>query len=429
MKKLNVGLVSVGWMGRLHSRAYVAAAHHYPELPVRAVLRCAADPDEGGRRHATDVLGYDHAVTDYREMLADPDIDVVSICAPNFLHHEIALAAAAAGKPFWIEKPMGRSAEESRAIAEAAASAGIVTAVGFNYRHAPAIAHARRLVREGALGRITNVRVAFLADYSSDPLGALTWRFERARAGSGVLGDLLSHGFDLAQYLVAPVVRVSADAETFIRRRPLPAADAASHFSRGAEDAPTGEVENEDYAVVTARFENGAIGVFESSRIAVGPHAEYTIEVYGTRGSLRWDFQRLNELQLADDPSGYRTVMAGRDFGDFGRFQPGAGTSMGFDDLKRSRRPCSFGPWPTGASSPPRRRTVGPQRRWRMPPCAAPHRARGSPCRGWTGSRRSMREYDVRGRARDRVHALFAWFRSRGVSSREGCAAGRSPRW
>lgn len=334
MKKLNVGLISVGWMGRLHSRAYLAAAHHYPEIPVRAVLARAADPDQGGRDHAVDVLGYADAVADYREVLADPDIDVVSICAPNFLHHEIALATAAAGKHFWIEKPMGRSADESREIAEAAASAGVTTAVGFNYRHVPAIARARSLVRAGALGEITNVRVSFLADYSSDPLGALTWRFERARSGSGVLGDLLSHGFDLAQYLAGPITRVSADTETFIRRRPLPAAGAASHFSRGTVDAPTGEVENEDYAVVTARFENGAIGVFDSSRIAIGPHAEYTIEVYGTRGSLRWDFQRLNELQLADDASGYRSIMAGREFGDFARFQPGAGTSMGFDDLK-----------------------------------------------------------------------------------------------
>ncbi|MFB7842688.1 Gfo/Idh/MocA family protein [Microbacterium sp. NPDC056052] len=334
MKKLNVGLISVGWMGRLHSRAYLAAAHHYPEIPVRAVLARAADPDQRGRDHAVDVLGYAAAVADYREVLADPDIDVVSICAPNFLHREIALATAAAGKHFWIEKPMGRSAEESREIAEAAASAGVTTAVGFNYRHVPAIARARSLVRSGALGEITNVRVSFLADYSSDPLGALTWRFERARSGSGVLGDLLSHGFDLAQYLAGPITRVSADTETFIRRRPLPSAGAASHFSRGTVDAPTGEVENEDYAVVTARFENGAIGVFDSSRIAIGPHAEYTIEVYGTRGSLRWDFQRLNELQFADDASGYRTIMAGREFGDFARFQPGAGTSMGFDDLK-----------------------------------------------------------------------------------------------
>lgn len=331
---LNIGLISVGWMGRLHSRAYLAAAQHFPDLPVRAALRTAADPDDGGRRHAIDVLGYDHAVADYRELLADPDIDAVSICSPNFLHHEIALAAAAAGKPFWIEKPMGRSATESREIAEAAASAGIVTSVGFNYRHVPAIAEARRLVRSGELGAITNVRVSFLADYSADPGGALTWRFIEERAGSGVVGDLLSHGFDLAQFIVGRVASVTAADGIFIPSRPLPTAGAASHFSAGTVGGPVGAVENEDYAAVIGRFDSGAIGVFESSRIAVGPRAEYVVDVYGTKGSLRWDFQRLNELRLADDRAGYRTILAQPGFGEFGQFQPGPGTSMGFDDLK-----------------------------------------------------------------------------------------------
>lgn len=331
---LRVGLVSVGWMGRLHSRAYLAARHHFPELPVHAELIAAADPDPGGRTHATDVLGYREAVGDYRELFARDDIDVVSICAPNFLHHEVALAAVAARKPFWIEKPMGRGAAESSEITRAASEAGLVTAVGFNYRHAPAIARARELVRSGALGRITHVRSGFLADYSADPLGALTWRFVNERAGSGVLGDLVSHAADLVQFVAGPIARVSADVETFIRRRPLPASGAASHFSRGTADAPMGDVENEDYAAILARLDSGAIATIESSRVDVGPHAEYTLEVYGTAGSLRWDFQRMNELQLADGRDGFRTIMAGPEFGDFSRFQPGAGTSMGFDDLK-----------------------------------------------------------------------------------------------
>ncbi|MFT4220074.1 MAG: Gfo/Idh/MocA family oxidoreductase [Microbacterium sp.] len=333
-RSIGIGLISVGWMGRLHSRAYLAARHHYPELPVRAMLRTAADPDEGGRRHAVDALGYREAVADYRALLADPAIDAVSICAPNFLHHEIAVATAAAGKPFWIEKPMGRNAREAREIAEAASAAGVVTSVGFNYRHAPAVAEARRLVRAGALGEVTNVRVSFLADYSSDPRSVLTWRYLEGQAGSGVIGDLLSHGLDLAQFIVGRIARVTAATETFIRERPLPSSATVDRLSRGADDAPTGAVENEDYAVVTARFDSGAVGVFEASRIAVGPRAEYTVDVYGTRGSLRWDFQRLNELRLADDHAGYRTIMAQPDFGDFARFQPGPGTSMGFDDLK-----------------------------------------------------------------------------------------------
>lgn len=332
--RIGVGLISVGWMGRLHSRAYLASGQHYPEVPVAASLVVAADPDEQGRRHASDALGYRETVSDYRAVLEHPDVDVVSICSPNFLHHEIALAAIAARKPFWIEKPMGRGVEESRDIAQRAHSAGLVTSVGFNYRHAPAIAHARELVRGGAIGRVTNVRVALLADYSSDPDGALTWRFSRDRAGSGVLGDLLSHGADLAQYVVGRIASVTSTTETFIRERPLPASGTASHFSKGDERGPKGAVENEDYAAILARFDGGAVGVFESSRVAIGPRAEYVIEVYGTTGSVRWDFQRLNELQIATDTSGYRTIMVGPGFGEFSRFQPGAGTGMGFDDLK-----------------------------------------------------------------------------------------------
>jgi len=332
--RLGVGLVSVGWMGRLHSRAYLAAAHHYPELPIRAELVIAADPDEQGRAHATEVLGYRETTPDYAAVMSHPEVDVVSICAPNFLHREVALAAVAAGKPFWIEKPMGRGADESREIAQAAAARGLVTSVGFNYRHAPAVAHARHLVRTGAIGIVTNMRVAMLADYSADPMGALTWRFNRERSGSGVLGDLLSHGADLAQYVTGRIASVSALTETFIRERPLPRSGAASHFSRGESGDPTGPVENEDYAALLVRFDSGAVGVLDASRVAVGPRAEYALEVYGTGGSLRWDFQRMNELQVAEGASGYRTMMVEPGFGEFSRFQPGAGTGMGFDDLK-----------------------------------------------------------------------------------------------
>jgi len=332
--RIGVGLIAVGWMGRLHSRAYLAAPIHYPELNTQIDLVRAADPDETGRAHAHEVLGFAATDADYRAVLDDPRVDVVSICAPNFLHQEIALAAIAAQKPFWIEKPMGRGARESEQIARGAEQADLVTAVGFNYRHAPAVAYARHLVRSGAIGTVTNVRVSMLADYSADPAGALTWRFLRQRAGSGVLGDLLSHGADLAQYVVGRIASVSGMTETFIRERPMPLRGATSHFSRGDAEGPLGVVENEDYAAALVRFDSGVLGVLESSRVAVGPRAEYGFEVYGTGGSLRWNFQRLNELQLADDKSGYRTIMAGPEFGDFARFQPGAGTSMGFDDLK-----------------------------------------------------------------------------------------------
>lgn len=332
--RIGVGLISVGWMGRLHSRAYLAAQQLFTDLPQQAELVIAADPDDGGRAYASTALGYREVVSGYQDLLAHPDVDVVSICAPNFLHHRIALDTIAAGKHFWIEKPMGRSAEESREIAEGAASAGLITSVGFNYRHAPAVAELRRLIRAGEIGRVTNVQVRMMADYASDPGGIFTWRYEQSRAGSGVLGDVLSHGFDLAQYLVGRVSSVTSLVDTFIPQRPLPAGASANSFNTGEASSTLGDVENEDYTAMLARFDNGASGVFESSRVAIGPHTEYTIEVYGTEGSVRWNFEHMNQYQLADDRRGYRTIMTGSAHGEFGRFQPNAGAGIGFNDLK-----------------------------------------------------------------------------------------------
>lgn len=336
-RRIGVGLVGVGWMGRLHSRAYLAVPDHYPELQVMPALISAADPVAANVDDAVNRQGFERGTTDYQQVIDDPEVDVVSICAPNFLHREVALAAAAAGKPFWIEKPMGRNASESADIFSAVQASGVITCVGFNYRNAPAIQKARSLIRDGAIGSVTNVHVRLLADYSADPRGALSWRFKRESAGSGVMGDLLSHGIDLAQFLAGDVAKVSAMTETFIRERPLPSPTGGSHFSLGSgESAP---VENEDWAAVMVRFRNGATGTFESSRVAVGPRAEYSIEIYGTQGALRWNFMRLNELDVVlghngRDDYGFATVMASPGFGDFSRFQPGAGTSMGFDDLK-----------------------------------------------------------------------------------------------
>lgn len=332
--RIGVGLISVGWMGRLHSRAYLATRQFYPELPKHPELVIAADPDDAGRAHAETALGYRETTTDYREVLAHPDVDVVSICSPNFLHHEIALATIEAGKHFWIEKPMGRSARESREIAQGASAAGLLTAVGFNYRHAPAIAEARRLIRSGALGRITNVQIRLLTGYASDPTQVFTWRYEQAYAGSGVLGDVLSHGFDLAQFLIGRIASVNALTGTFIPERPLRAGNSSNTVEMGAAPEGTRKVENEDYAALLARFEGGAIGMLESTRVAIGPHAEYIVEVYGTEGSLRWNFERMNQLELAEDRRGYRTFMTNPSFGDFGRFQPAAGIGIGFNDLK-----------------------------------------------------------------------------------------------
>jgi len=336
MKTIGVGVIALGWMGRLHSRGFAQLGERYPELGVKARLVAAADPVEANREAAL-ALGFEKAVADYRDVLADPEIDAVSICAPNFLHHEIAMAAIAAGKPFWIEKPMGVNAAQSREIAQAAQAAGLVTATGFNYRHQPAIAHARELVRSGKLGRITNARVWLIADYASSPEGPFTWRYTRTQAGAGVVGDLLSHGIDLAQYVVGRVTEITAMTDTFIKTRPIPLGVGVGHAAVAVSDERR-EVENEDYVAALARTESGALVTLESSRVAMGPHAEYVLEVYGTQGSVRWNFEHPQHLQvlIAGDGShrGYTSVMSNAGHGDFARFQPGPGQTMSFDDSK-----------------------------------------------------------------------------------------------
>ena len=210
-------------MGKLHSRAYQALPSVYPELGIQPRLVHAADTAADRAAYARDVLGYERGSTDYRAVLADPDVDVVSICAPNLLHREIGIAAAKAGKPFWIEKPVGRDAEETAEVAAAARAAGVVTSIGYNYRHAPAVERVRELIAEGALGRITNVRAVFFSGYASEPKGALSWRFKRDLAGSGALGDLLSHVVDLVSYVVGPIAEVTALTSTVYTAAPDPA--------------------------------------------------------------------------------------------------------------------------------------------------------------------------------------------------------------
>ncbi|VXB04964.1 Myo-inositol 2-dehydrogenase [Arthrobacter sp. 9AX] len=341
-KTIGVGLISVGWMGKLHARAYSSVPYVYPELGLNTRLVIAADTEPSRIEFARDVLGFEQGTADYREVLAHPDVDVVSICAPNFLHAEIGIAAAKAGKHFWIEKPVGRGADETNAVRDAATAAGVVTSIGYNYRHAPSVEHARRLVTEGRLGRITNVRAVFFSGYASEPNGALSWRFDRKLAGTGVLADLFSHAADLCQYVVGPISEITALTNTVYTQRPKVPMGTGTHFAV-IEGGEMGNVENEDYAAALVRFGSsaagaGAVGTVEASRVAVGPECGYQIEVYGTEGSLKWDFERMNELKVClgrnNDEQGYTTVNASPKYGDYSRFQPGPGNSMGFDDLK-----------------------------------------------------------------------------------------------
>ena len=323
-------------MGSVHSAAYRRARYHYPDCGAVARLVLAADESEHRAREAADLLGYEGWTTDWHAVVEHPEVEAVSITVPNDLHTEVALAAAAAGKHLWIEKPVGRLPSETAEIAAAVEAAGVVSVVGFNYRHAPAVRHARHLVESGTLGTIDHFRSQWVAAYAASPMGALSWRFRRDRAGLGILGDLGSHAVDLAQFLLGPIESVTASTATIVTERPLPSGE-GTHFDvvEGGELAP---VENEDAVWSIVRFERGVTGTIESSRVAVGPQARYAIEIHGSSGAVAWDFERMNELSvflpLENGDRGYARVIMGPQHEPFQRFQPGPGLPMGYDDLK-----------------------------------------------------------------------------------------------
>jgi predicted dehydrogenase len=239
----------------------------------------------------------------------------------------------------FCEKPVGGTPEQTLRVAAAARRAGIISGVGYNYRWVPLVLHAKELIGAGRLGEITNYRGRFFTMYGSDPLGLLSWRFLQDQGGYGVSSDILSHAVDLATFLVGPITRLVGTQETFIRQRPLPTGAGGTHYARGRPGDPLGEVTNEDYAGALVQFANGACGTFEASRAIIGPESQMAFEVYGTRGSIGWNLENLNELRvnLTDDegraPRGYTTVFGGDRYPYHGHFVPGDANSIGFEDV------------------------------------------------------------------------------------------------
>ncbi|MGW7751108.1 Gfo/Idh/MocA family protein [Streptomyces violaceusniger] len=333
---LGVAVVGFGWMGRVHTQAYVRLPHHFPQLSVRPELVAVADEVPGRAEEAAGRYGFATAVRDWQDVAADPRIQAVSIAAPNFLHREIGIAMARAGKHIWIEKPVGLTADDARAVAAAVAEAGVQGAVGFNYRNAPAVQTARAMIAAGEIGTVTHARVRLFSDYAAHPEGALTWRYERARGGSGVLGDLASHGVDLARFLLGEIDALTADTAVFVPERARPTGATAGHTR--ATGGELGPVENEDYVSCLLRFASGARGVLEACRVSVGEQNTYGFEIHGTKGAVFWDFRRMGELGVSHG-SAYQdqpvsTVYIGPGHGEYAAFQPGAANSMGYDDLK-----------------------------------------------------------------------------------------------
>ena len=337
-RNIGIGVIGMGWMGTVHSRAYLQTPLRYPERNIAPRLVICAD-DVAARAEASRVsLGFEQSTTDWREVIAHPDVQVVNITTPNSQHVGIVEAAATAGKHIFCEKPVGRNPEETAIIAKAAQDAGILTWVGYNYRWAPVVQYARQLIKEGRLGRLTHYRGRFLAGYASNPAGVLSWRFKEEEAGLGSLGDLMSHVTDMAHSLAGPIKQVIGQRQIIIPERPLPTPDEGTHFSVGGDGARV-PVTNEDYSGALVQFESGAHGTFEVCRVIQGPKNQHAFEIHGTRGALRWDFERMNEIQLflVDDDltrDGYTTIIAGRSHPDHARFAPGPGLGLGYDDLK-----------------------------------------------------------------------------------------------
>ena len=336
-RKLGIGVVGLGWMGRVHTASYRRLVEHFPELGVEPRLVIASDLAADRRAHA-ELLGFEATTADWRAVVEHPEVEAVSVTTPNAMHREVALAAIAAGKHVWVEKPVGRGLDDTLAVAEAAERAGVVSGVGFCYRFAPAVQHAKRLIDAGEIGDVNHYRGTFLADYANRPDAAASWRFFRADAGSGALGDLMAHIVDMTHHLVGPIERLSGRTATMIPRRPPLAAGTGTHFSRVETDELV-DVDNEDWAAALVELGGGAVGSLEASRVIVGPHVAMRFEVHGTKGALAWELERMNELerfQLAEngDDEGYMRVVAGAQHPDFAAFQPGAGVPMGYDDLR-----------------------------------------------------------------------------------------------
>jgi predicted dehydrogenase len=332
-------VIGFGWMGEAHSRSVARIASLFPERTFDIDLIICGDSVEGRRERAIAGFGFRETAADWRAVIDHPDVDVVYITAPNMLHERAAIAAAEAGKAVFCEKPVGGTPEQTVRIEAAARRAGVITGVGYNYRWVPLVQHAKALIDSGRLGEITNYRGRFFSMYGSDAMGTLSWRYLVDEAGYGVSSDILSHAVDLATMLIGPIASVTGTMETSITHRPLPKAD-GTHYDRGQPGDPTGVVTNEDYAAAMVVFENRARGTFESSRTIVGPESQMAFEVYGTKGSLRWNFETMNELDvfLIDEtnqaPRGYTKVYGGERYPFHGHFVPGDANPIGYEDLK-----------------------------------------------------------------------------------------------
>ncbi|HEY1689444.1 MAG TPA: Gfo/Idh/MocA family oxidoreductase [Solirubrobacteraceae bacterium] len=324
MRRVGIGLIGAGFMGSQHARGYRLARALRPDLDVEPELVVVADLDAQRAQALADAWRPGRNSAEWQSVVEDPAVDVVDICLPPFLHHQVAMAAIAAGKHVYCEKPVGLDIAETAELAAAAKAAGAHTLVGFNYRWIPAIATAKQIVESGRIGEIRNVAMSFDSNWAADPEGSWDWRFSAKLGGAGAIADTGSHLFDMARHLVGELDLVAAAIDTYIPQR------------RHGEQLE--RVDTDDAFVVIARFANGALGRFEGSRVAPGSTVDFSLTLTGTSGALRWDLQDMNKLELYERGTapldGFSTIVLGPEHPLHATFSPVRGLGVGFADSK-----------------------------------------------------------------------------------------------
>ena len=312
MSEIGVGLVGYKFMGRTHSNAYRQVARFFDVDPTPR-MRAICGREEAAVKAAAESLGWEEYETDFRKLVARDDIGLVDVSTPGFTHKEIAIAALEAGKHVLCEKPLANTLDEAREMLAAAKAAGTIAMVNFNYRRVPAVQLVKRLIDDGRLGEIRHFRAVYLQDWILDPQFPLVWRLKKELAGSGALGDIGAHILDLGQFLVGPVQEVVGTLDTFIKERPVESTSGGGAGLQAERGQEMGEVTVDDATSFLARFENGATGTFSATRLAAGRRNMNSFEINGSKGSVVFNLERLNELEVfliddADDVQGYRTI-------------------------------------------------------------------------------------------------------------------------
>lgn len=328
MKKIRIGLVGAGWMGKAHSSALLDAQMLFgPDYGV-AEFEIVADTNESSAKEAQHKIGFKRMTTNWRDVVNDPNVDLVDIATPNAFHYEVAKAALEKGKHVYCEKPLSISAQESKELAELAAKKGVINYVGFNNVMNPANAYVKQLVETGKLGRIMRFVGTYDQDQLLDESLPVTWRHINKLAGCGALGDLGSHLLSVSQFIMGDITAVNAMKTTVFPKRP-----------KCAGSTEMVDVENEDIITLMAEYQNGAIGSIASSRVATGRKNYLAYEIQGSKGSVYYNLERMGEVHVyfqSDDEAdrGFRQVLLNPKHKGYSAFQPAGGISIAYNDMK-----------------------------------------------------------------------------------------------